>query len=205
VRTKAIIAAAACLLLGAVPQTGRAAGVSFPDGQGPSISERTVFYDVSGDSKDELLADLRSKGVALPDGRRCKGWTKWWVSWKYESREVGYGGMCKLSNVRVAAEIEYTLTRLVNSAAVPPALAKTWDKIAGDLKSHLTIIGQHGVGAARDIYKKLVNLPAALCEFIGENADGEANVIIEDYKKADADYTRKKTSCEKAEDTELIR
>ena len=204
-RPIAIVTTAACLLLAAVPQSGRAAGLSFPDGQGPAISERTVFYDISGNSKDELLADLRSKSPVLPDGRRCKGWAKWRISWKYESREVGYGGRCKLSNVRVAADIEYTLPRLLNSAAVGPGLSKTWDKIAGDLKTHLQVFGQHGIGAARDVYKKLVDLPEALCEFVGENADGEANTIIEDYKKADADYTRKKTSCEKAEDTELIR
>ncbi|MEI7610783.1 MAG: DUF922 domain-containing protein [Rhodospirillaceae bacterium] len=204
-RTIAIVTTATCLLLAALPQSGRAAGLSLADGPGPTISERTVFYDVAGDSKDELQAELRSKGPTLPDGRHCKGWTKWRISWKYESREVGYGGRCKLSDVRVSADIEYTMPRLVNSAAARPGLSKTWDKIAGDLKSHLQVFGQHGVGAARDIYKKLVDLPEALCEFVGENADGEANTIIEDYKKLDADYMRKKSSCEKAEDSELIR
>ena len=107
----------------------------------PKVSVFTRYYDVEGQTTEDLRADMERNG---PQG-----------FWAHTSWHVRWNRHCELT-----VRIVYTMPRIVNRDDVPEEVLEKWDEMYQKLATHEGNHANHGVNAA-------IEIQAAGCE----NAD----------------------------------
>jgi predicted secreted Zn-dependent protease len=92
----------------------------------------TAYYDVTGQTADELRRQMSKKG---PNG--FWAYTRWYVRWS--------------ETCRVDLEISFTLPRLSDRNRVPLPLRSRWDSMLEKLIAHEEQHAEHGRAAAREV------------------------------------------------------
>jgi predicted secreted Zn-dependent protease len=93
-----------------------------------------VYYDVAGESAEDLSATMNRIGPIDVDGKRHHGLTKWNLTWKdtYEAAD----GSCRLTSFNVALEITIMLPRWAGYDRGSRRLKAAWDKYVAALRIH---------------------------------------------------------------------
>lgn len=119
------------------------------------------YYDVDGTDEASISAALDRNAPRRPDGSKAMGAAGYKMGLRPQVQ--GTGAACKVvkPNVRISATV--ILPRLVDEAAVAPALLARWKRFVAALRvheaGHVRIEYQH----IRDAEKRLVGSP---CETI---------------------------------------
>ncbi len=160
----------------------------FSPAAGAQPKENTVveYYDIQGNSKKDLIKEMKKKGVH-ENGKRFHAHTDWLVSWKYQYAPAADG--CRIFSVVTDLEISFFLPRWVPGPGVSSGLVEKWENYYAALKTHEDGHADIGRKAAREIDEALGKLGRGLsCPQVREAADQEAERILKIWQKENADY-----------------
>jgi|HubBroStandDraft_2_1064218.scaffolds.fasta_scaffold232786_2 predicted secreted Zn-dependent protease len=146
-----------------------------------------VYYDVVGNSAEELRHQMDTKGPFGEGGRRVDGHTDWKVTWSYQYAPAADG--CRFTELGITVSATMTLPRWAPGDDASNALLKKWQAYIASLRVHEDGHYSHGVKAA-DAIKSLGQSfhTSDGCSIFAKNFNDEAASIIEKYRVADASY-----------------
>ena len=154
-----------------------------------AIHEKDSFYSIHGSTATELRAQMRKLGP-LEDNHPYDAYTRYHVKWRFQL--INDNGSCRLVNIRVTADVNYTYPEWEDYSSASSALQGNWDSYLAKLKNHERQHGKHGLFAAHEIDEMLVHLPAmSSCGALEKKANERAYEILGKYQQADVVYDSK--------------
>lgn len=157
-------------------------------GGNPKILDKSLFYDIQGDTVEALRDQMSQKGPAdNRTGRRFDGFTRWTVNWNYEYKILG--GLCRLEAIAVNADVAITLPRWQAPANASPPVRDRWNAYINALALHENGHRDHAVGAAQEVWQTLKTLaPTDSCDQLASFADTQSSQIVQKYAQQDVIY-----------------
>lgn len=146
-------------------------------------------YEIYGSNAEELRDLIKSKGP-IENGDRYDAFTQRHVQWKYQAESDGK--TCKLTDIKVTADIIYHLPNWKNKAEANTNLQHTWENYYSHLHAHEDGHAENGKAAAFEIDAMLHQLPSMNnCNELFKVANTNAQNIIQKYDQKDKDYDNK--------------
>jgi predicted secreted Zn-dependent protease len=157
----------------------------------PVISESTSYYDISGSTPAQLVAQMGELGPTDEKGdRRFWAYTKWFVNWRFTSRRSATG--CLIDTVSVSLEINYTYPRWRNEEAANEPVRNAWSQMMAALERHERQHGQHGLDAAHEVERAIAGIPGReTCRSLVEDTNALAYSIAEKHAARDREFDRR--------------
>lgn len=122
------------------------------------IKETTEFYDVRGNTAQELTAQMSQLGPSRKiAGRRAWANTEWEVHSKYVL--VPVQGGCRIEQPRVYLDVVTTLPRWQITAGSRWKLRASWRKMLANIQLHESVHKRHALLAATNTAAALTELP----------------------------------------------
>lgn len=153
---------------------------------GVDLRERTVEYEVTGRTLDEVTAALDEAAPRI-DGRRFRGATRWNARWSFRSRPAGLA--CVVEDVAVTLAVTTTVPRWDPTGDPEPGLAERWAAYRAALDRHEAGHRDLAVEAANEVERTLRGVRAP-CGALAEEADARARWIVERYRVRNRRYDR---------------
>lgn len=91
---------------------------------------RITFYEVKGDTPEEIRTSMDTLGPKDDFGRKRDAFTRWNVSWRWPSKE----GKPLLKEVEVKSDIEVILPKLLNK--IDSSTEKSWNDFYNAVVNH---------------------------------------------------------------------
>lgn len=95
---------------------------------------RTEFYDITGQSADQMRADLDKNSPVLTAGERYDAGTDWWVTWRYDYDTSNHD--CLATNVRVSLDLTFHYPKWERPRDADTGLTRTWHQYMDRLRDH---------------------------------------------------------------------
>lgn len=151
-----------------------------------NVDER--FYNINGNSVEELRARMEAAGPAGPDGRmfgRCV--------WRVRASFAGYprkpDGLCVVTQVPARLDATITLPRWTGYDSAPAELRARWDAFYAGLKRHEHNHLNHGLAAAVETRRRIRELSAKYdCQEFSRRAQAILNEVPAAYAQKDREY-----------------
>jgi predicted secreted Zn-dependent protease len=164
----------------------RAAPAAPPSGAawGPATlgAARIEYYDVSGASLEQLMAQTRARGT--------EGWaghTHTHVAYRFTTQAVSGG--CRVDAVTVTLDAVVRLPRWVDRDAAPAEAQQAWDRMLARLTDHEqghVQIGQSSADAVERAVRETE--PGASCAEVTGRAKGRADAVLALLQRQQDDY-----------------
>jgi predicted secreted Zn-dependent protease len=152
-----------------------------------AVDAEIVYYDVVGNSAEELRHQMDSKGPFGEGGKRVDGYTDWKVTWSYQYAPAADG--CRFTELGITVSATITLPRWTTGDHASNALLKKWQSYIASLRVHEDGHYSHGVEAADEIKSFGQSFHTSDgCSIFAKNFNDKAASIIEKYRGADAAY-----------------
>ena len=155
----------------------------------PDVKTRSIYYMVSGDTIEAIRADIRKKSPVKQNGKLHVAYTKWNVNWRFwwlESSDA-----CMITRVATTLDVAYTLPKLEQHAAIPPALLERWDNYYSALFDHEQGHKDFGMKAAAEIERSLSEMePRPSCSQLEIDANTLAKAVISKFSRLEKAYDR---------------
>jgi predicted secreted Zn-dependent protease len=146
-----------------------------------------VYYDVVGNSAQELRHQMDTKGPFGEEGKRVDGHTDWKVTWSYQYAPATDG--CRITALGINLSATITLPRWTAGDHASNALLKKWQSYIASLRVHEDGHYSHGVEAADEIKSFGQSFHTSDdCLILAMTFNNKATSIIEKYRAADAAY-----------------
>jgi predicted secreted Zn-dependent protease len=146
-----------------------------------------AYYDVVGNSGQELRHQMDTKGPFGEEGKRVDGHTDWKVTWSYQYAPAADG--CRITKLGINLSATITLPRWTAGDNASNALLKKWQSYIASLRVHEDGHYSHGVEAADEIKSFGQSFhTSGDCLILAMNFNDKATSIIEKYRAADAAY-----------------
>ncbi len=163
--------------------------MSAPDVSAPEIRETTTFYDVAGQTAEQLREAMSRAGPIGADGRRVDAFASWKVHYTYQT--AGSAGGCALRRLKVEADITSILPRWVDKPATSSALTDRWEKHLAALRSSLAGIRDIGRRAAATLQESIGLLPTQpRCKTLDDTIATTADDVIHRYLRENEEYNK---------------
>ncbi len=147
----------------------------------PTVSVKTVYYFASGNTVEEIRADMDKNSPVYADGILYDAHTSWSVRWSFRWR--GTKTICKISEVKVQVTIEQILPKLMNSTGLTESVRKKWKKYKTALLQHEQEHKDMAIKAAAEIESQINRLPAATdCGQLERDANRLGRSILKKYQ-----------------------
>jgi predicted secreted Zn-dependent protease len=145
------------------------------------------YYDIEGQTVDELRDQMNIHGVGWTDGNTYDAFTDWHVKWNYTYRLTAGG--CTIRSVDTTLNVEFRLPRWKNYADGPAALRKKWNVYMRLLRQHENGHKDIAIKAATEIEKSIAELePAATCEELADTANELGRRIFSKHADKEKEY-----------------
>ncbi len=125
----------------------------------PLVTERYEYYDINGSSENDLLREMRRKGVAGDDGKRYEANTSWHVKWNYD--HTSDTESCSAESFQVTIEIVFRYPKWTRMADAPQALSDKWDNYMKRLIVHENGHRDMVLEAADELSRVVSEIPPA--------------------------------------------
>lgn len=146
----------------------------------PAIDIETVYYPVSGETREEIGKSLQLNSPIQTDGVAHHGRTKWDVFWNYSWAIVD--GQCQIVQVDTRLEVLYTLPQLTGQDNLTDEDKSYWRSYMRALTAHEEEHKRIAVMAAQEVQAELWNVPATdSCEMLEQNANTLGEDIVARY------------------------
>ncbi|MGE5173859.1 MAG: DUF922 domain-containing protein [Betaproteobacteria bacterium] len=125
----------------------------------PLVTERYEYYDVHGSCENDVLCDLRRKGITWEDGKKYESVTSWHVKWNY-----GYNTgtqTCSADSFQVIVDIVFRYPKWTGTEDAPRTLAEKWDYYIKKLIMHENGHRDMAVEAAAELSRAVSEMPPA--------------------------------------------
>ncbi len=144
------------------------------------------YFDISGDTADELDAALNAGGpTAMGASSRHPGATR--IRFGGQATYVESGGRCHIGGARVTVDIVVILPRWRDRRHAQPRLSAVWDRLSADIKRHEERHADIARLHARSLEKTILSLPAErTCDLLQDKVSGESvrNTVLHDQDQA---------------------
>lgn len=148
------------------------------------------YYSIYPKQKTDLEGEMQTRSPILVNGKKFKGYTKWYVNWKFWWYEKPND--CRITNTQVSLKVIYTLPQIPKNYATSPDTRSIFNQFYNALFKHEQNHKNSGLFAARDIEKALLNLGSfPSCQELEIAANRKGNQIIEQYAQRDRDYDKR--------------
>jgi len=166
---------------------------SQPENSNLSVNRKENFYQISGNTANELRQQLNKLGpLDKLTGKRFDARTDWFIEWHYYYNESKKD--CKIDSKRVDVSLSITFTypKWTSPSNATPALLDKWNTYMKNLvlheEGHVTIASE----GAQAIYKTILDMPASpTCNTLGEATNAAAKKILDEIKQREKDYDNK--------------
>lgn len=153
-----------------------------------SVEIKHENYLIRGASAEALRDDLARLGPKDQDGNH-HAYTRWSLRWSYPYERRA--GRCATGPVKVSVTVTFTYPEWNPPAEAPTELVERWNGYKTALERHENGHKEHGLGAARDVRKKLESLgDEPDCDSMNREANAQASRIVDDYKAKDKAYDK---------------
>ena len=125
----------------------------------PLVREKYEYYEIRGNSEDQLRSEMRRCGCRWKDGKTYDSETSWHVKWDYDHDRAPQA--CSINSFRATVDISSRYPRWVRTGDVPQSLAAKWDNYMKSLVAHENGHRNMVVEAATDLSRAVAELPPA--------------------------------------------
>lgn len=156
----------------------------------PLISSGIEYYEISGNSEQQIRHNLNAKTPVLFKGKKYDAYTKWNVRWNFWWSESQ--NSCAISKVTVKLDVDQTLPKLIQSDSLTQSLSHQWETYYQALLEHEEGHKSLGLDAANEIEHAIKNLSAqSSCKTLESKANQLGHTIIKKYIKLEKDYDKR--------------
>jgi predicted secreted Zn-dependent protease len=161
---------------------------------GPGLADGSVrrevrYYEVGGSTAAAIRDELDRSGPRGSDGRRWDGYTRWYLRWRFDL-ERGASG-CRVAEVETTLDVEMTLPRWEAPADADRRLAQRWNDYLLALTGHEEGHAQIAAEAARQVRRRVGQLPAAAtCEAATRASNAVAEQVLREANEQERQYDR---------------
>ncbi len=125
----------------------------------PLVTERYEYYDINGISENDLLREMRRKGVTGDDGKKYEANTSWHVKWNYDhTRDTE---SCSAESFQVTIEIVFRYPKWTRISDAPQTLTDKWDNYMKRLIVHENGHRDMVLEAAAELSRAVSDMPPA--------------------------------------------
>ena len=151
------------------------------------VDENMHYYDIYGNSTDELNHQMQKHSPMAVDGVRYYAATRWFVRWDYDYSRTISG--CALKNVAISVQVEENLPRWVNREDAPYSLISEWDRFYDALTQHEQGHGVFGKNSGLAIDNALNHMgTAATCQDLEKRVKASTESILNAYLSEERQY-----------------
>lgn len=147
---------------------------------GVQLNDQTVTYDVTGSTREEVLAAMvRAATAQRNEGSEGSGhfaYHTWHVDWRFETRDGPAG--CRVWQPTLALTMSTRLPRWVDRDRAGPELIREWDAFAAALRGHEMGHADIALDAARDVRRALTRTVSGPCSAVGAAASRAAEEAL---------------------------
>lgn len=145
------------------------------------------WYDVDGDTEQQLRANLDGIGPTDSTGERHDAYTSWYVTWRFPFSRTDEG--CSTGPVTTDVHVVMTLPRWRGPADPGHPLVQKWRTYLDALMEHEAGHRDTGFRAATEITDTLPTLPPQpSCEEAEARANEAARAVLERFRAHDVSY-----------------
>lgn len=156
---------------------------------GPEISIETIYYEVSGESEQEIRSSLNSRSPVRVEEGVFDAHTSWHVNWRFNWRT--HNESCFITRVNTTLDVKYILPKWDHTQSSNNGLIRKWSRYYEALIAHEEGHKAFGVRAAEDIEAAISIMPSFReCTTLEQRANELAQRIFEDYVEREKDYDR---------------
>jgi predicted secreted Zn-dependent protease len=154
----------------------------------PIVSEVFKYYDVDGETAQDVRADLNRRGpIDGNEHRRFDAVTHWHVAWRYTYRNSA--GHCEIATASTHVDIAYAFPRLAPHSSAPSALRRAFADYLERLLVHEKGHGQTALDIAKRIEDGIRTLPSApTCSALEVMANDLGHSLIKEANQLDIEY-----------------
>lgn len=125
----------------------------------PSVKETYEYYEIRGNSEDQLRSEMCRNGCKWKDGKIYDSVTDWHVKWDYDYDSAPR--TCSADSFTVSVDITFRYPKWARTDDVPGPLAAKWDNYMKSLVEHETGHRDMAVKAAAELSRAVAGLPPA--------------------------------------------
>lgn len=158
--------------------------------EGVQSAEHAKFYELTGASAQELIAQMKEAGPLGKDGKRYFGKTDWTIHWRYhyEAR----GGSAILTRVSVTTDVTTIMPRRQAPANAGDRMAKEWVRFLAALAVHERGHAENAQRHAKHLYAVLHDHgPFASAQDLEAFVKTQGDKCITDAQTADVEYDKR--------------
>ena len=157
----------------------------------PTIETKYNFYSIYPQKKQDLETEMTKRSPIIYQGKKFKGYTKWYVQWRIRWQENQ--GSCKITQVKTALTVKYTLPQIPKEFNTSGETRTIFNNFYAALFKHEQNHRDSGLYAARDIEQALLNLGGSFtnCKKLELAANQKGHQILQQYVQRDIDYDKR--------------
>lgn len=153
----------------------------------PDIAIKRTTYKITGNSVQELKAQMVELGPVDKNHRHRDAYTTWYVTWDFDCGN--FGSASRAERIRVKVEVKYIFPKWESTAEAPAELVQKWNDYIDALQKHEDGHKEIGVQAAREMLKKFEGLPSAFsCQEVNRAVNESGQKILNLYRQAEVKY-----------------
>jgi predicted secreted Zn-dependent protease len=123
----------------------------------PVVSEKIEYYEIRGNSEDQLRSEMCRCGCRWKDGKTYDSETSWHVKWDYDYDRGPQA--CSVNSFRATVDISSRYPKWVRIGDVPQPLEAKWDNYIKSLVAHENGHRDMVVKAATEISRAVSEMP----------------------------------------------
>lgn len=157
--------------------------------RGPKVKTKYEYYEVGGESAEDVRHMMNRRGVRWKDGKTYDAVTRWHVRWTYRYERTD--GRCRISEVTTYVDVVIRLPLWNAGDECPQSLRNQWDSYFSALHRHELGHRRFGIDAAEEIEEAISRLnPELDCADLETAANELGKRILERYRREEVAYDR---------------
>jgi len=146
-----------------------------------------TYYDVPGNSLQELRQSLNTLGPVGKDGKRHHGQVDWHVGWRFNYLPRGTG--CRIDALRMEVKATMLLPRWTGVDTAPAVLQQEWTRYSQALRVHEDGHAARATQASEEIQRRFAAVGGAMnCTRLNEELNRIGQAVIDEYAARDRQY-----------------
>lgn len=155
----------------------------------PRIDVKIKYYEVEGDTVEDLRRELNAKTPIRNNGRPFDANTTWYVKWNTHWAMKGMS--CSMISVTTRVTIIFTLPKWANYKEASRKEKEKWDKFFKRLVDHENGHKDIAVGSAKEIEEAVMNMESRKdCNILKHDSNYLGQKIIEKYNELAQQYDK---------------
>ena len=158
-----------------------------PAGVGASGPLEVTYYDVHGDTLQDIGSWMNQHGPAGADGRRFHGYTEWTVGWRFRLKPGRAG--CAVESLETGFRATMQLPEWRRPDDASPMAVREWERYSAALRAHEDGHFQTGAAAREAIERELAAMRSTSgCPALAKELDARGMAIIGEHQAREREY-----------------